>query len=148
MGFANYISPSTDIPIYEKFQVGGAESVRGYSYRQLGPDEGGKVMVVGNIEYKFPIAQENKRTIVQGAFFYDFGGAWKDFNNVNLTFGADSKFTDTFPSVWDDKMKAGYGIGIRFTTPVFPIRLDWGWPVYPTAGTTVPQFYFTLGQIF
>ena len=104
-------------------------------------------MTIGNIEYKFPIAMENKRTIVQGAFFYDLGGAWKSYENIDLRLGSDN--TWNYGGNWDNKLKSGYGFGIRFTTPVFPIRLDWGWPVYPVAGNQPPpQFYFTLGQIF
>ncbi|MBU2567625.1 MAG: BamA/TamA family outer membrane protein, partial [Elusimicrobia bacterium] len=54
----------------------------------------------------------------------------------------------TYYRKWDNLMKSGWGFGIRFTTPVFPIRLDWGWPVHPKIGQTSPEFYFSMGQMF
>lgn len=131
---------------YEKFYVGGPDTVRGYRYRELSPDDGGKVMTVCNIEYKIPIVRERNRTIIQGAIFYDFGGAWSDFNNYKYEIGETDEWK--FHGQWDNYMKSGWGFGIRFTTPVFPIRLDWGWPFQPTPGQIPPEFYFTIGQIF
>ncbi len=131
---------------YEKFYVGGAETVRGYGYRMLAPENGGRIMFVFNTEYKFPIVQENKRTILQGAIFYDVGGAWNDFKDVNFTIGADTGWEDS--AIWDNKLKHSLGFGIRFTTPVFPIRLDWSWALNPVNFRDRLQFWFTLGQMF
>jgi outer membrane protein insertion porin family len=130
---------------YEKFYVGGAETVRGYRYRELSPDEGGKVMFVFNTEYKFPIVQENKRTILQGALFYDLGGCWNEFSDIDFNVGETSLWRDGF---WDNKLKHSVGFGIRFTTPVFPIRLDWSWALNPRPGRDTMQFWFTIGQMF
>ncbi len=129
---------------YEKFYVGGAETVRGYRYRELGPNDGGKVMFVFNTEYKFPIVQENRRTILQGALFYDLGGSWREFSNVRFDIGSSE---DWNKNIWDNKLKQAVGFGIRFTTPVFPIRLDWSWALEPRATDTM-QFWFTIGQMF
>ncbi len=132
---------SDEVPIYERFYVGGAESVRGYDYRgQIGPSEGGKYMTVFNVEYKFPIVMERGRTILQGAIFADVGGAWLTKDAINLKIGSK-----------DGQMKSGVGAGIRFKTPVFPIRLDWGYGLnhkdsVPTSNRH--QWYFTIGQVF
>ncbi|MFN3550431.1 MAG: outer membrane protein assembly factor BamA [Endomicrobiia bacterium] len=131
---------------YEKFYVGGAETVRGYGYRMLAPENGGRIMFVFNTEYKFPIVQENKRTILQGAIFYDIGGAWNEFKDVNFTIGADTSWEES--AIWDNKLKHSIGFGIRFTTPVFPIRLDWSWALNPVKSRDRLQFWFTLGQMF
>jgi len=131
---------------YEKFYVGGAETVRGYAYRMLAPENGGRIMFVFNTEYKFPIVQENKRTILQGAIFYDIGGAWNEFNEIDFTIGATEKWTEY--GLWDNKLKHSIGFGIRFTTPVFPIRLDWAWALNPRKGDDPLRFWFTLGQMF
>ncbi|MEW6041673.1 MAG: outer membrane protein assembly factor BamA, partial [Elusimicrobiota bacterium] len=53
----------------DKFHVGGPDTVRGYQYNILNSKDGAKSMFVGNIEYKFPIVQEKRRTILQGALF-------------------------------------------------------------------------------
>ncbi|MBN1823977.1 MAG: outer membrane protein assembly factor BamA [Endomicrobiales bacterium] len=138
MGAVESFPPSTEVPIYEKFYVGGADSIRGYQYRsEIGPVEGGKFMAIGNVEYKFPIVQEKKRTILQGAFFYDIGGAWRTANDFELSLGEE-----------ETKLKAGFGFGIRFTTPVFPLRLDWGYGLNHKPGEELSQFYFTIGNIF
>jgi len=129
-----------------KFHVGGPETVRGYVYNEVSPPAGGEVMFVGNIEYKFPIVQEKKRTILQGAIFYDFGGAWENYKSVKFRIGETEEWSKY--GNWDNLMKSGWGFGIRFTTPVFPIRLDWGWPFQPRPGQNPPEFYFTIGQIF
>lgn len=134
---------SNDVPLYEKYYVGGSDTIRGYKYRtEIGPYNGGKVMTVANIEYKFPIVQENKKTILQGAFFYDIGGTWKDINHVNYCFGTDNDATNSY------YLKSGVGFGIRFATPVFPLRLDWGYGLNHKPGEDLQQFYFTIGNAF
>ena len=140
-GRVKEFGPSDEVPIYERFYVGGAESVRGYDYRgQVGPSEGGKYMTVFNMEYKFPIVMERGRTILQGAIFADVGGAWLTKDAIDFKIGSG-----------DEQMKSGVGAGIRFKTPVFPIRLDWGYGLnhkdsVPTSNRH--QWYFTIGQVF
>ena len=120
----------------ELFRIGGVDTVRGYQSGDVGVD-GGKVYTVFNGEYKFPIVQENKKTILQGALFADVGGCWSSLHDVNMGIG-------THPT----EMKAGVGFGIRFKTPVFPIRLDWGWGLNHRPDKPKSQFYFTIGNIF
>lgn len=141
-GFIHSFPPSTEVPVYERFYLGGADTVRGYDYRgQIGPEEGGKIMGLFNIEYKFPIVAEKERTVMQGAFFYDLGGTWRNFQEMKFTTGREEL-----------NWKSGIGFGIRiFVMAVFPIRLDWGYGLnhrrdIPKASRH--QFYFTIGQIF
>jgi outer membrane protein insertion porin family len=125
------------VPVYEKFYVGGA-SIRGYKYRsEIGPKNGGKIKGIINIEYKFPIVVEKGRSILQGAIFYDIGGAWKNFENINLKLRSDP-----------ENLHSGVGFGIRFTTPVFPIKLDWGYGLNHKEGEPLRQFYFNIGNVF
>ena len=126
------------VPIYEKFYVGGADTVRGYKYRtEIGPTDGGTVMTVLNVEYKFPIVSEKGRTILQGAFFYDIGGTWADPEDIDFSLGTGV-----------NNLRSGVGFGIRFATPVFPLRLDWGYGLNHKEGDTLQQFYFTIGNVF
>lgn len=126
------------LPLYEKFYVGGADTVRGYKYRtEIGHEDGGKVMGVLNIEYKFPLVSEKGRTILQGAFFYDIGGTWTEPGDINLSLGTG-----------ETNLRSGVGFGIRFATPVFPLRLDWGYGLNHKPGEALQQFYFTIGNVF
>jgi len=135
-GIVSSFSPSTAVPIYERFYVGGADSVRGYKYRgEIGPPEGGVMMFVSNVEYKFPIVMESGRTILQGAVFLDMGGSWRK-GDVNFTIGSR-----------DNQLKVGIGAGIRFKTPIFPVRLDWGYGLNHISREDKSQWYFTIGQL-
>jgi outer membrane protein insertion porin family len=131
---------SDKVPLYEKFYIGGADTVRGYKYRtEIGPEDGsgGRIMAVMNIEYKFPIVAERGRTVLQGAFFYDVGGIWNDYSDIDFTLGEG-----------ENNLRSGIGFGIRFATPVFPLRLDWGYGLNHKSGETLQQFYFTIGNVF
>ncbi|MCL2335417.1 MAG: outer membrane protein assembly factor BamA [Endomicrobia bacterium] len=126
------------VPLYEKFYVGGADTVRGYKYMtEIGPANGGTVMAVMNVEYKFPIVTDKGKTVLQGAFFYDIGGTWDKPENINLSLGTGER-----------NLRSGVGFGIRFATPVFPLRLDWGYGLNHKTGETLQQFYFTIGNVF
>lgn len=135
----SYVSefpPTKELPISELFRIGGVDTVRGYDIGEVGVD-GGKIYTVLNAEYKFPLVQENKRTVLQGAVFADLGGAWTNREDITWSIGSQP-----------NQMRAGVGFGIRFKTPVFPIRLDWGWGLNRPADEPKSEFYFTIGNIF
>jgi outer membrane protein insertion porin family len=139
-GIASSYGISSKVPLYEKFYIGGADTVRGYRYRtEIGPEDGsgGTIMTTLNIEYKFPLVSEKGRTVLQGAFFYDIGGVWNDWRDVSFERGTG-----------ENDLRSGVGFGIRFVTPVFPLRLDWGYGLDHKSGETLQQFYFTIGNIF
>lgn len=137
-GFVGRYGNTETIPVFERYFLGGPDTVRGYNITaQVGPAFGGRVFDVFNTEFKFPLARERKRTVVQGAFFLDIGNAWDSFGDMNTTFGSDTR-----------RLKAGAGFGIRFTTPAFPIRLDWGYGFNHKPGERRSEIYFTLGNLF
>ncbi len=137
-GKVDSFTPSKEVPIYERFYIGGSESVRGYDYRgDIGPQDGGLYKIVYNVEYKFPIVMDKKQVVLEGAIFYDVGGSWANGGDVDLRIGRGPNM-----------MRSGVGVGIRFTTPAFPIRLDWGYGLNKEEGRDPAQFYFTIGQIF
>jgi len=138
LGIIGSYGGQDSVPLYERFYVGGADTVRGYKYQtEIGPANGGTVMGVLNIEYKFPIVADKGKTVLQGAFFYDIGGTWADTNKINLSLGTG-----------ETNLRSGVGFGIRFATPVFPLRLDWGYGLNHKPGETLQQFYFTIGNVF
>jgi len=132
-----YLKTDEESLLRERFIMGGVDTVRGYDTNDAINPELGLYMTVFNAEYKFPIVQERNRTILQGAFFLDAGGAWRRSSDIDLSIGSK-----------ENQMRAGAGFGIRFKTPVFPIRLDWGYGFNHEPGESLSQFYFTIGNIF
>ncbi|MEF3280294.1 MAG: outer membrane protein assembly factor BamA [Elusimicrobiota bacterium] len=137
-GWVKEYGATKDVPVYERYFLGGADTVRGYNTNgQIGPKDGGLVYSVTNFEFKFPLAREKKRTIVQWGFFFDIGGSWSGFDDISFKIGSNT-----------NQLKAGAGFGIRFTTPAFPIRLDWGYGFNHKPGEQRSDIYFTLGNLF
>lgn len=143
-GGVQEVAPSDTVPIFERFFVGGADSIRGYQSRgQIGPLDGGRVFSVLNAEYKIPLYVENKRRILQLVLFADLGGAWRSAQDILLKAGESSIESEN-----EKFLKSAIGFGLRITTPVFPIRLDWGYGLNHRAGEEVSQIHFTLGNLF
>lgn len=137
-GWVKEFSTTRSVPVYERYFIGGADTVRGYnSNGQIGPLEGGKIYYITNFEFKFPLAREKKRTVVQWAFFLDIGNSWSSFSEVSFKIGTPRRY-----------LKVGAGFGIRFTTPAFPIRLDWGYGFNHKSGEQLSDIYFTIGNLF
>jgi len=97
-------------PDSQRFRAGGDDSVRGYGYRTLGPVSNGVVgsgdaLLTASVELARPFAASLPS--VWGAVFVDAGNAADSFANLN-------------PAL-------GYGIGLRWRSPVGPLRLDWAY---------------------
>jgi outer membrane protein insertion porin family len=132
-GVVNRYGDSETVPVYERFYLGGAETVRGYDYRgEIGEISGGKFVNLWNLEYSFPIIREKRQTILRGAFFYDAGNTW----------------STTKLGHYDYVLKQGVGFSLRFTLPMFPIRFDWGYGLNHREGEAKTQFYFSIGPVF
>jgi outer membrane protein insertion porin family len=107
---------SKTVSLYERFYVGGPESVRGYKYRtEIGPDNGGNYKAIFNFECKFPIVIEKGNSVLIGAFFYDIGGNWGRYGTV--------KWLGT----GKNNLRSSLGFELRFATPVLPIRIGWAY---------------------
>ena len=126
------------VPAYERIFLGGADTIRGYETTgQIGPEKGGEVYYIGNVELKFPIAREGRRTLAQLAAFFDIGNSWKNLNDVRFKTGS---------TVGDFKM--GVGVGLRIVTPSLPIRLDWGYGLNHKSGEKRGYIYFSMANLF
>lgn len=123
---------NTDVPPNDRLYLGGGTTVRGYGYRTLGPvDEdgnplGGNVMALFNAEARLSVWRG-----LGAVVFCDLGGIWTDVQEI-------SRGTTGF----------GAGLGIRYDTPIGPIRLDYGFA--PTWSNSLKRgkVYFAIGQAF
>lgn len=107
----------------EKFRIGGADTLRGYSYED--EDLEGDHMLVMNAEFRFPIIEK-----ITGVLFTDWGTTWDQ---------------GTLFSLGD--LKNSFGLGVRLDTPLGLLRLDYGFGKDETDKRS-GQFYFGIGQTF
>ncbi|MCG8606720.1 BamA/TamA family outer membrane protein, partial [bacterium] len=119
-------------PFYQRFFLGGANSLRGYRHRRLTPLGGGTGLFLANAEFRFPISQKDfPFHKVSGVLFFDTGGIWPA--------GEKPKFDDLFSSA---------GIGFRVKMPVLGItRFDFSFPTTRIDNEDF-QFHISLGHTF
>lgn len=110
----SYGHSTDDLPTVSKFMLGGQDTIRGYRDDMFR----GNSMVLGNIEYRFPLSKNFK-----AALFTDFGSAW------------DSGWT---PS----KLHGSYGVGVMLDSPLGLIRVDIG------HGSQGNRVHFNVGGTF
>jgi outer membrane protein assembly factor BamA len=142
------------IPISELFYTGGGSTLRGYSLNGAGPQRevtvcppedpscgvkitvpvGGEQLLILNSELRFPlgISAPFVGGSLGGAVFYDLGNVYTNVTVKNV-------FTDLSHTV---------GFGLRYKTPVGPVRIDIGHLVNPPPGVKSYQLFITLGQAF
>ena len=120
------------VPIFERLFLGGANSLRGFDYRDVGPKDGsgeplgGLTSAYASIEYTFPIMEK-----VRGAVFYDVG----------LVSGSSYD--------WGGDVNSDVGIGLRLYLPIGPIRVDFGIPVQSDRfNDSGGKFNFNIGYKF
>jgi len=123
-----------EIPIDEKFYLGGINTIRGYSSRTVSPIENG-VYVGGvkeaffNVDYVFPIVKDFG---LKGVAFFDAGNSYAEGQQIF------------------SKLLMSYGLGIRWYSPMGPLRLEYGFPVNPREGIDSKggKFEFSIGGFF
>ena len=134
-GLGDSYGDTDNLPIYERFYAGGANTIRGYRERKVGPRDpdsndpiGGESTLVGNAEVSFPIYEN----LIKGAVFYDVGSVWEKIGD----FGQGG-------------YKQGVGVGVRVKTPIGPIKIDWGYPLNENHDDRREgQFYFSASHGF
>jgi len=138
----NIAAPADDptvVPFSRKFFLGGATSVRGWGRYELSPLLDG-LPVGGNSMFEF--SSEARATIrgsLGAVLFYDTGNVWSNSWDINL-----------------GDLRHAIGTGLRYTTPVGPLRFDIGYQLNPIPGLLVngdPQtrrwrMHFSIGQAF
>jgi len=128
-----------EISLPERFFAGGSYSFRGEYFDYLGPKDpetgkpvGGRALFIVNAEVRFPIIPLLKS--LSGTVFFDLG-------NVFPYIG-DFRFQD---------LEAALGGGLRYRTPLGPVRLDLAWNIYtppPLTRKKTAYFFITIGHMF
>ena len=131
-----------EIPPFERFYLGGMNSVRGYEERSISPlyddrdasegydegdEKGGNKSFFFNAEYLVPL---HKEMGLLGLVFFDAGNAWDEDENVDA---------DLYKSV---------GAGVRWYSPLGPLRLEYGYPLDEIDNEREGRFEFSVGQFF
>jgi outer membrane protein insertion porin family len=119
------------VPIFERLYLGGANNLRGFPYREVGPQQngepiGGQSMARLTVEWTFPIIEK-----ARGALFYDSG------------------FVNADPWKFDfSHLASDIGAGIRINLPIGPMRLDYGYPLKRDGYHGGGHFNFSVGYQF
>lgn len=136
-GRAGYVTENSEgfLPDFEKFYLGGINSMRGFEYRGIhlededGAEIGGEKFVQANFELQIPVLPE---TGLVGILFYDTGNVYAENDDFDLS-----------------SLRESIGYGIRWYSPVGPIRIEYGLPLDPPEGQDEGgKWEFSMGAAF
>ncbi len=124
------------VPIHERFFAGGSNSFRGVGFDELGPKDpvsekpvGGKALLLFNIELTFPLIPKFEN--LYGTVFFDKGNVFERRKQVSLA-----------------GLRNAAGLGVRYKTPLGPIRFELGWNLDPIPGEKKFIGFITIGNVF
>lgn len=162
-------SPSQQgVPIFARFFLGGILDVRGYRLRTVGPrlplnnaldvnaapinngaNVGGNLQAYSNLEFEFPIVD---KVGIRGVTFVDWGNAWNLEDQFCRTTPA-PQFPNVVSPCWRGLDSLSYlrtstGFGVRWFSPLGPLRFEWGFPLKPLPYEETYVFEFTIGNFF
>ncbi len=176
-----FIDTDDDSLIFERYYLGGFNTIRGYFPRSIGPVQrvgslspdgglrefrvGGTKQLFTNIELEFPIFEQ---VGIRGVLFADFGNAYGPDENFFYIGNEPTPFLQTIrcggKRCWDPRDRrdlplgvyTAVGAGIRWFSPIGPLRFEWGVPLNArpigtfgfTQGDQPVQFEFNIGQSF
>ena len=154
------------MPIFARFFLGGILDVRGFPLRSLGPrlplkqslDEnalpiqdganiGGNLMYYQNLELEFPIVD---KVGIRGVVFTDLGNAW-NLEPLYCKAAPASPNSVTNPCFSASSLldvRTSWGFGIRWFSPLGPLRFEWGFPFKRLDYEQASVFEFTIGNFF
>jgi outer membrane protein insertion porin family len=134
-GSAGYIDgfSGQDEPIYERFFLGGINSLRGFESRSVGPEDpgtgeliGGNIKLLASAELLFPLFVVRN---LKGVLFFDIGNSYED----RVDFG---------------DLRMGAGAGVRWFSPLGPLRIEWGYNLDRQEDEESNLWEFSVGRAF
>ncbi len=152
VGYIQQLDPTSPLPVTELYFLGGINTVRGYFLRSITPSilvgsstrpdsgvtpfgVGGNKQAIFNFELEFPIFE---KVGIRGVLFYDAGNAFSESEN----FFSDSQ--DNLPL----GLFHSVGFGVRWFSPIGPLRFEWGVPLTRRPDDQALLFEFTIGNSF
>jgi outer membrane protein insertion porin family len=132
VGYAQELTHKDYVPTFDRFYMGGASTMRGFKENSMGPvDEtgtpiGGRVMILGNVEYRRELFWKLGYTI-----FVDAGNLWDKVKDIKF-----------------DNFKLSSGLGLQFFTPVGPLRLDYGRQLPVKKSPKSGRFHLSILYVF
>jgi outer membrane protein insertion porin family len=133
---------NNDIPVYELFQTGGNNGLRGFDFSGIGPRDltnddalGGKYMVTNTLELTFPLGTQLKEMGINGLMFIDGGIV--------------TEFKEESSAVVDSKLyRASVGMGAYWRSPLGPLRFEFAVPISDAEEDKTKIFSFNFGTRF
>ena len=118
-----------DLPASERFFLGGPTTVRGFGFRDIGPQDldGNPLGGTSFVQFNLEVGRSFSR-ILRLVTFMDVGNVYSEDQTFDL-----------------GEMRRSVGFGIRFITPVGPVRLDWGFKLDRRPGERLVELGFLLG---
>jgi len=131
-GIAEGFAGTDELPIVERYFLGGRNTVRGFAQDTLGPKSGDGTPVGGNAFALFNIELRMRLTRNWGlVFFLDSGNVYPKADDVNI-----------------GDLRYAAGTGIRYNTPVGPLRLDYGRKLDREPEESRDEIHFSIGHAF
>ena len=154
------------VPVYERYFIGGINSIRGFRLYSLGPrvntlsgvdpsafltqfNIGGNMQLILNTEIEFPIIAAVN---IRGVVFFDAGNAY----NLEGRYCPARSAVANIPQVFNPcnsyptfaNLRYSVGFGFRWQSPIGPLRFEWGIPLNRQHGEDHIVFEFTIGNFF
>jgi len=177
LGYVTSPNPE-GVPIFARFFLGGIFDLRGFRLRTVGPrlplasrldpnappirngaNIGGNLMYYQNLELEIPIIE---KVGVRGVIFTDAGNAWNTESlYCNAARGQSEQSAASLESLgvfavndpcfsMDSltRLRTSWGLGLRWFSPMGPLRFEWGFPFKPLPYEETSVFEFTIGNFF
>lgn len=142
IGYVKSLNKSP-VPLYERYFLGGPNNLRGYNFNTIGPTlriaqtpagpienfvYGGDKVLLFLTEVELPIYD---KAGVRAVGFFDAGNSFAENENYDI-----------------NRLRLDYGFGLRWNSPMGPLRFEWGFPIERQSGEDSVVFNFTIGNVF